>query len=176
MVERDVFFYETTPSHIVCTLSFLFPFFLFLSLPLSFFSCEKGQVEGKERRRRRRKSQRIFFCFAGRERFLLPPHWGRPRFSRNPAVDLKGWVHVLMLQKPNASTSPASQKEGEMGEEEEEEIDRGGFAPFSFFLSSPSPFHSFLFSRQRKGSDTQTAMLQGIYPAAQYAFKDSMIH
>jgi len=31
---------------------------------------------------------------------------GEPRFSRDPAVDLKGWVHVLDAA-PNASTSPA---------------------------------------------------------------------
>jgi hypothetical protein len=32
------------------------------------------------------------------------------------------------------------------------------------------------FQGQRMGSDTQTDMLQGLNPAAQYAFKDSMIH
>lgn len=31
---------------------------------------------------------------------------GEPRFSRDPAVDLKGWMHVLDAA-PNASTSPA---------------------------------------------------------------------
>jgi len=77
MVERHVFFYETTPSHIVCTLSFLFPFFPFFSLSL----CLSSHVRGDKWRERKggkekKKKPTYFFCFAGKERFMLPPHGG----------------------------------------------------------------------------------------------------
>ena len=160
MVKR-VAFWATPLPHCMC---FVF-FFLLLSSSILlarsfafFLAFTKRQrretCDGLERENKKK--------LAGRERFMLPSVRGRsrPRFSRNPAVDLKGWAHVLVAA-PNASTSPA-------GAKEREKMMRERFALFFFFF--------LLLSRQRKGSDTQTAMLQGIYPAAQYAFKDSMIH
>lgn len=55
--EKSFFTRQLPPTlYALCLFYSLFSFFF--SLPLSFFSCEKGQVEGKERRER--KSQRIF--------------------------------------------------------------------------------------------------------------------
>lgn len=114
MVKRVAF--GPRPSHIVCALSFFFFFFLrpFCShAPLPFWLSPRGRGETCDGLEREQKK------LAGRERFMLPSVRGRsrPRFSRNPAVDLKGWAHVLVAA-PNASTSPAGAKEREkmMGE------------------------------------------------------------
>lgn len=117
---------------------------------------------------------------------------GEPRFSRDPAVDLKGWMHVLDAA-PNASTSPARRPHSphpRVPPTTQRSTAHRQMCIVVTLYASPrvcvclrvfcwwasSCVLVCVVACQRKGSDTQTAMLQGIYPAAQYAFKDSMIH
>lgn len=72
MVERDVFFYETTPSHIVCTLSFLFPFSFSLSLSLC-LSSHVRRDKWRERRKGEKEIANVFFVSLGESALCCRP-------------------------------------------------------------------------------------------------------